>query len=809
MDQRTLDVLEFPKILDRLSSFASFAVGKERVRELRPSSVPAEVEYRQQVTREARHLLELRTGVTVGGARDVRDPVRRAQLGGRLEPAELLDVRGTLEAGRTLRRAVLSHRQVAPALVELAEGLPELRELEDTIGRCIDERGGLTDAASPALGRIRAELRTAHARLIERLNSILASSSYKDVIQEPIITMRDGRYVIPIKAEAKGKFRSIVHDQSSSGATLFVEPLLTVDLNNRWRELQLGEQHEIARILLELSQQVGRAGDAILFGLERLGDLDLAFASAQLASMLRGAEPKLVRGRGQDPDREIILVKARHPLLRGEVVPVTVRLGGDFSALVITGPNTGGKTVTLKTVGLLTLMALAGLQIPADEGSQVRIVEAVYADIGDEQSIEQSLSTFSSHMTHIVEILKRCDDGSLVLLDELGAGTDPVEGAALARAILNDLVERGALTIATTHYSELKSYAHTTPGVANASVEFDVETLRPTYRLTIGLPGRSNALAIAARLGLPEPVLERARGLLSQEDVQVERMLSEIHSERERAEQARLRAEKEHRRVADLARQLTKRLSEIERSKRAAVERAHAEAQAELEDLRAGLKELATRIEHGQAPRGDLAPLMQQVRDIERQLVARRPAPPPHPAPTPPRGHPVPASGYPAPGTGAPPAPITPGAWVRVRRLGQVGRVVSLSGSGAEIQVGAFKTRVRLAELEPATRAEAARHEEEPVASTYTVSQPTGPMPPLEIQLLGWRAEQVGPELDRYLNDAYMAGLPFVRIVHGKGTGVLRQVVREHLTGHPLVRSFDLASAREGGEGVTIAALAN
>ena len=273
-------------------------------------------------------------------------------------------------------------------------------------------------------------------------------------------------------------------------------------------------------------------------------------------------------------------------------------------------------------------------------------------------------------------------------------------------------------------------------------------------------------------------------------------MLSEIHSERERAEQARQRAEKEHRRVADLARQLTKRLSEIERSKRAAVERAHAEAQAELEDLRAGLKELATRIEHGQAPRGELAPLMQQVRDIERQLVARRPAPPPHPA----QG---------APGTGAPPAPITPGAWVRVRRLGQVGRVVSLSGSGAEIQVGAFKTRVRLADLEPATRAEAAWREEEPVASTDTVSRPTGPMPPLEIQLLGWRAEQVGPELDRYLNDAYMAGLPFVRIVHGKGTGVLRQVVREHLTGHPLVRSFDLASAREGGEGVTVAALAN
>jgi DNA mismatch repair protein MutS2 len=789
MDQRTLDVLEFPKILDRLAAFAGFAIGKERVRELRPSGVPAEVEHRQQITREARRLFEMRAGVTVGGARDVREPVKRAQLGGRLEPSELLDVRGTLEAGRTLRKTVRAHREIAPALVELADGLPELRELEETIGRSIDERGGVTDAASPALGRIRAELRTAHSRLIERLNSILASSAYKDVIQEPIITMRDGRYVIPIKSEAKGKFRSIVHDQSSSGATLFVEPLLTVDLNNRWRELQLAEEHEIARILLDLSEQVGRVASPILFGLERLGDLDLAFASAELAATLRATEPKLARGRGQDADAEIQLLKARHPLLRGEVVPVTVRLGGEFSALVITGPNTGGKTVTLKTVGLLTLMALAGLQIPAEEGSQVRLVEAVYADVGDEQSIEQSLSTFSSHMSHIVDILKRCDDGSLVLLDELGAGTDPVEGAALARAILSELVDRGTLTIATTHYAELKSYAHTTPGVANASVEFDVETLRPTYRLTIGLPGRSNALAIAARLGLPEDVLARSRDLLSQEDVQVERMLAEIHAERERAEQARQRVEKEHRRVTDLARQLTKRLSDVERSKRAAVERAHTEAQAELDDLRGRLKELATRIEQGQAPGGELAPLMQQVREVERQLVSRRPAPPPTPAPA---------------------VPIAPGAWVRVRGLGQVGQVVSISGGAAEIQVGQFKTRVRLAELEPATRAEAARREEaSPAESSYAVSRPSGPMPPLEMQLLGWRAEQVGPELDRYLNDAYMAGLPFVRIVHGKGTGVLRQVVREYLRGHPLVKSFDFAAAREGGEGVTIAALAN
>jgi DNA mismatch repair protein MutS2 len=789
MDQRTLHVLEFPKILDRLSAYASFAIGKERVRELLPTNVPAEVEYRQQVTREARRLLEVRSGITIGGARDVREAVKRAQLGGRLEPTDLLDVRGTLEAGRALRAALHRHRELAPALAELGDGLPEQRALEESIGRCIDERGEVTDAASTALGRIRAEMRTAHSRLIERLNSMLASTTYKDIIQEPIITMRDGRYVIPIKASEKGKLRSIVHDQSSSGATLFVEPLLTVDLNNRWRELQLEEEHEVARILLELSQQVGAVGDKLLFGLERLGDLDLAFACAQLAAAQRATEPRIARGRGQSAEAEIVLLKARHPLLTGTVVPITVRLGGDFSALVITGPNTGGKTVTLKTVGLLTLMALAGLQIPADDGSQVRLVDDVYADIGDEQSIEQSLSTFSSHMTHIVDILKSCDDGSLVLLDELGAGTDPVEGAALARAILTELVARGTLTIATTHYSELKGYAHTTPGVANASVEFDVETLRPTYRLTIGLPGRSNALAIAARLGLPETVLEKARTMVSSEDVEVERMLEDIHRERERAEAARLRAEKEHRRVADLARQLSKRLADVEREKRSAVERAHAEASAELDDLRDQLRRVASQVEHGQARRDELAPLMQQAREVERQLKVRRPPAAPEVRPA---------------------EPIAPGMWVRVRRLGQVGQVGAVSGREADVQLGSFKTRVRLDELEPATRAEAAQAA--PAATSlpsYSVSQAAGPMPPLQMEVRGWRAEQVGPELDRYLNDAYMAGLPFVRIVHGKGTGVLKQVVREHLTGHPLVKSFDFAAPREGGEGVTVAALAN
>ena len=782
MDSRSLDVLEFPKVLDRLAAHASFSLGKARVHALRPTADLVEAERRQTLTQEARRLLDLRPQVTIGGARDVGDLVRRAALGGRLEASDLLEVGSTLEAMRNLRRAVLSVREQIEHVAELANGLADLRSIEDAIARAIDGSGQVVDAASPVLGRLRAEVRTAHSRLIDKLNGILSSPAYADAIQDGIITVRDGRYVIPIKAEARNKLRSIVHDQSSSGATLFVEPLITVELNNRWRELQLAEQHEVERILQELSSRIGREADAILFGLERLADLDFLLAAARYAGALNAVQPRLVEGRAAEPEAELRLINARHPLLAGRVVPTTIRLGGDFSILVITGPNTGGKTVALKTAGLLTLMALAGLQIPADDGSAVRVVDAVHADIGDEQSIEQSLSTFSSHMRQIVNILGQATDRSLVLLDELGAGTDPTEGSALAWAILDELLHRGALTIATTHYSELKAYAHSTPGVANASVEFDVETLSPTYRLAIGPPGRSNALAIASRLGVPQQILDAARSLLSEEEVRVESMLGEIQAERERAERARRAAEKEHRRVADLAKQLSSRLAELERERASAREAVHREAEAELAELRERMRDLARRIERGAVGRETLRPLMDEVKAAERQVAAHRPQPTPKPAN----------------------APLQVGSWVRHRKLGQVGQVTALTGDHAEVQVGAFKTRARTADLEPATRSEHDRQER-----GYDIARPAGPIPQIETDIRGWRADQVAPELDRYLNDAYLAGLPFVRIVHGKGTGVLRQVVREHLANHPLVQSFNPAQQREGGEGVTIASLAS
>ncbi|MBM3678874.1 MAG: endonuclease MutS2, partial [Actinobacteria bacterium] len=606
------------------------------------------------------------------------------------------------------------------------------------------------------------------------------SGAYKDVIQDAIITVRDGRYVIPIKSEVRSKFRSIVHDQSSSGATLFVEPLQTVDLNNRWRELRLEEEREVTRILQELSTLVSASAEPTVTGVETLAELDLTLACARYASSIDAVRPRIAA------DTEVHLLQARHPLLPGDtVVPITVRLGEDFSALVITGPNTGGKTVALKTVGLLTLMALSGMQIPAAQHSAIRVVDAVYADIGDEQSIEQSLSTFSGHMTNIIALLGKASARSLVLLDELGAGTDPGEGSALARAILNELLERGTLVVATTHYAELKSYAHTTPGVANASVEFDVETLSPTYRLSIGLPGRSNALAIAARLGLSEDLLGKARGLVSEDEVRVESLLADIQQERERTERARQKAEKEHRRVAELARALQKRIAEAERQKAHAFAEAHAKAAEELADLRERMRALAAQIERGAAPREALGPIIREVKAAETQLAQRRPAPAP------------------------PTTPITIGSWVKLARLGQIGLVTAVTGDQADLLIGSFKMRAPLADLAPATRAERDRVTPRDDYPSYGMSAQLGPLPQSQIEIRGWRAEQVGPELDKYLNDAYLSGLPAVRIVHGKGTGVLRQVVRDILASHPLVLSFDVAERREGGDGVTIATLAN
>ncbi|MHB1005778.1 MAG: endonuclease MutS2 [Chloroflexota bacterium] len=803
MNDKTLDLLEFPKILQRLAGRVSFSPTKELVAALRPSTDAAEVRRRLAYTTEARRLLEVKSSFSLGGVRDIRTSVRRAELGGTLEAGELLDIQTTLSSIRGIRNIITKLDDQLPLLGATARRLRECPRLEAEVARCIGPRGEVVDDASETLRRLRSAVRLAHERLLNKLNEMVASAGYRPALQEPIVTQRDGRYVLPVKSDFRGQVRGVVHDQSASGATLYVEPLVTVELNNRWRELMLDEDREVKRILKDLSTEVAANGPELRENVAALADLDLALAKALYAGDILAVEPEIVedadlaRERARQEERPFLrLLAARHPLLSGEVVPIDIWLGPDFHVLVITGPNTGGKTVALKTVGLLTAMAQAGLHVPTAEGSRVRVFSGLFADIGDEQSIEQSLSTFSSHMTNIVAILGHADGDSLVLLDELGAGTDPAEGSALARAILSNLLEREAAVVATTHYSELKAFAHLTPGVQNASVEFDVNTLSPTYRLSIGLPGRSNALAIATRLGLTRDVVRSAKLLMDPRNVEVEALLGRIREERQAAIEARNAADA----ALEDARKLQSRLSEawhqIENERRQVLTTARRQAEDDLEDVRRRLARALAMSEAGVIPREQLREAAQELQEARRDLAERERVLAPE----------IPAEFEETPdGSGS----LTVGQTVWIDSLQQHGELLSLPDSRgeAEVQLGALKTRVRASDIQP-------RRAGERQLRSRTLAPPvTVPMmheaPPLEVDLRGMRAEEALEALDKYVQDAYLGGLPFVRIIHGKGTGVLRQVVREHLGRNALVRSLQTAEPREGGEGATIAKLAN
>jgi DNA mismatch repair protein MutS2 len=708
-------------------------------------------------------------------------------------------VQDTIGACKSLRRAFarLAESETRyPGLSDVLAPVEEFPALEADIARSIGPRGEILDSASPDLGRIRSAIRTAHNRLLDRLNSLLGSGKYGSAIREAIVTMREGRYVIPVRADARATVGGIVHDTSASGLTVFVEPVETVELNNTWRQLQRDEEHEIDRILRRLSDGVADAAPALDRSVDGLAQFDFQLAKARYSLDLDAASPHIWDEEADaSATRRVVLRRASHPLLVGPkpVVPIDIALGDDYRVLIITGPNTGGKTVALKTVGLLTLMAQAGLHIPAEPDSIVSVFADVFADIGDEQSIEQSLSTFSSHLTNIIDMFARVTPDSLVLLDEMGAGTDPTEGAALARAIVTTLLERGPLTVATTHYSELKSFAYTTPGVENASVEFDVETLSPTYRLLIGVPGRSNALAIAERLGLPADIVNRARGYLSPDEVQVDELLGQIQAEREAAENARRMAVTEREEAARTRREAEERLAQAERARAEAREDALAELEGELADVRGELRRLAKDREQVAVTREWLRQAESRAlalgQDV-RQTRAARPAPKPA----------GPANGQ-----------IRPGDRVQVASLGQQGDVIALvDGEAAEVQVGTFRLRRPLTDLTRLNRAQsrAAEREIRQRQPAVTIAAGRGgEAMPLDIDLRGSRAIEAEEALDRYLNDAYLASLPFVRIIHGKGTGALRQALREFLAQHPLVSSFEGAKDNQGGEGVTIAKL--
>ncbi len=801
MHERTLRVLEFDKILEQLARHTAFSVGRERALTLRPSDDIRQVRDWQAETSEARRLLDEKSDIYLGAVHDLRPLLEQALRGSPLLPADLLAVRYTLQRARALNRAIGRVADRFPHIADVALRLDAPTAIIDEIGRCIDERGEILDSASEALGRIRRELREAHARLMERLQRIVTTAANAPYLQEAIVTQRQGRYVIPLRAEFKGRIPGLVHDQSGSGATLFIEPLAVVELNNRYREAQLAEEEETRRILLRLTEMIAREADVIGRTVEALGDLDLILAKARYAQELQATEPELVpwkdessrskvKAVGNHPGSTIRLMQARHPLLDPlTVVPVDIYLDDDYFILVITGPNTGGKTVTLKTTGLLTLMAQAGLAIPAAEGSRLSVFEQVFADIGDEQSIEQSLSTFSSHMTHIVEILDLADARSLVLLDELGAGTDPEEGAALAQALLGALLERRITALATTHYSELKVFAHNTPFVANASVEFDIETLSPTYKLSIGLPGRSNAFAIARRLGLPEPIVARAEALVSPQSLEAEAMLAEIKAAREAALAAEADAKAALRRAEALNADLRYRLAKIEEARRAVLAEARAQAEAELEALRAEIGRLRAQLSAAAPVRPGQSLHEAWLAEAE-EVLSRRAA----------QARPLPAAATPSPAVVD--GPLQPGDKVWVPSLQASGEVVAVGPRDVEVKVGGFRLKLAPGRVELRQRGE-----QPAVLRETTITAPKPPSPGIELDLRGLTVDEMLVELDRYLDTAYLAGLPFVRIIHGKGTGALRQAVREELRGHPLVSEFRAGDLNEGGEGVTVARL--
>lgn len=791
MDQRNLQKLEFPTILARLSEYTHFSASRGLALGLQPSNDPHWVKQRLDETTEARHLLSLHSNLTIGGARDVREAGTSAARGGILEPHQILDVKSTLIAARNLRKRFVDDDTRYVSLRLIAQRLEVVEGLIDAISRILDDRGEILDQASDLLSSIRRDMNRAHGRLNDKLQGLLNDPKVQPLLQDPIITQREGRYVLPLRAEFKGRLKSVVHDQSASGATLFVEPLQVVELNNQLRELELAERDEIRRLMSELSAHIGAHERELEATVLAIAELDLAFAKARYAETLDASEPIITvlpqdRDTGANPGSTLKLLQARHPLLDPEqVVPVDLVLDQETCALVITGPNTGGKTVTLKTAGVLVLMAASGMHISAASGSALPLFDAVFADIGDEQSIEQSLSTFSAHISNIIHILDRANEHSLVLLDELGAGTDPQEGAALAQALLETFVERGCTTLVATHFSALKTYAHLAEGVRNASVEFDVESLQPTYRLAIGLPGRSNALLIAQRLGLDEAVLTKARQWVSADELEADALLDEIYQQREQARLTLEEADQVRDEVLGREHELSKRLDGIEAERREVLEQARLATESELEGLRAELEKLRRQLRLAGEPLDKLAGVKKELEELGQRTVQQ--------------------DVDPRPGIVAAQRSVRQGDRVIVQTIGAEGVVTSLDEQQAEVQVGRLRMRARLDELRLAVSGDDARGEravERPTA-TRSGSRPTA-QPPLELHLRGLRVDEALDELEKRLDAAFLAGMPFIRVVHGKGTGRLREAVRRALRDNRYVHRFESGKPVEGGEGVTV-----
>lgn len=811
MNPHTLKVLEYHKILEQLAAHCSFSGGADMARDLLPSDDLPTIRTHLAQTSEAFRLLEQKNDVGFGGVRDLRQFLDKAERGSMLFAADLLEVKNTLLRARSLRNLLTRLEQTFPLLAEMAYNIEPCDHVSAEIARCINDRGEVVDGASDELARTRQELRVAQDRLLATLERLVHSSDLKPYLQDALVTQRQGRYVIPVRSEYKGQIDGIVHDQSASGATLFIEPLKVVQQNNAVRELELQEEKEVRRILTQLTQLVAEEAIYIRRNVQILAELDFTFAKAKYAYKLDAYAPEMVafqpapkRSKKDDdeavfqhPGSIIDLRRARHPLLdQKQVVPIDIYLDDETYIIVITGPNTGGKTVTLKTVGLLTLMAQSGLMVPAEPGSKLSVFEGVYADIGDEQSIEQSLSTFSSHLTNIIAILDEADPRSMVLFDELGAGTDPDEGSALAMALLENLRDRGITAFATTHYSDLKLYAHNTPGVRNASVEFDVETLSPTYELSIGLPGRSNALIIARRLGLNPTIVDNAESIVRPDTLQADALLDDIKRAKQEALHAESRAKERERQAQLIERDLRYQMANIEEARRAVISETRTTMENELAQARNELDQIRRQLTRGGFSSGNAHEdfLTRASGELTRRQQAQQSDDEIR------RGVIIPGDAQERLA-----GPIEVGDRVWVASLQASGEVLSLNerAGEADVQLGNFRLKLPLKRLE--LRQKAAK----PTVDTQVKVNLGGGQesPGMELDLRGERVDEGLDKLERYLNSAYMARLPWVRIIHGKGTGAMRDAVRTSLKQHPLVREARTGDLGEGGDGVTVAKL--
>ncbi len=791
MNNRTLRVLEFNKIQEMLIAKVESSLGKALAEKNRPLLDYNEIIQLQSETSDATSILIQRGNINLGGIHDLSYHLKRAEIGSFLYPAQLIEVMDTLRAARTLKSKIKESKegeQNFPIINGYVNSLFTFKSIEDRINECIIGADEISDSASSALRQIRRQMVSKNDSIKNRLNSIISSSQNQKYLQEAIITIRQDRYVIPVKQENRSNFPGLIHDQSSSGATLFIEPMAIVEMNNELKELRLKEKVEIERILSELTALVGERSNEIQSNQEILAKLDYIFARGKLAVSMNAIKPDI------NQEGIIRIKNGRHPLLdKKTVVPTNIWVGEDFNTLVITGPNTGGKTVTLKTVGLFNLMAQAGLHVPTDYGTKLSVFKQVFADIGDEQSIEQSLSTFSSHMTNIVDILKNVSSDSLILLDELGAGTDPTEGAALAIAILEHLYSLGSKTIATTHYTELKQYALTNEGVENASVEFDIESLSPTYRLLIGVPGKSNAFEISRRIGLSNEIVESAKDVIAREDIEFEDLLTKIEKDKRLAEQERddairlkllIQKQKEEyeQKNLKLGEQRDKLLKEAKDEARKVLKRAKSEADQIIKDLRTlsaeqEEKEKNKKIEDARKKLRNELDDVGGTLDFSSNINITTP----------------------------PPKNLKIGDSVIILSLNQKGNVATLPDSNGDlmVQVGIMKVNINISNI----RLDKDEKENAKKSGVGKIAKSKAQNIKTSIDLRGQTLEEAIYNTDKYMDDAYIAGLNEITIIHGKGTGVLRDGIKKLLKGHKHVRTFRDGVHGEGGTGVTIVEL--